>query len=219
VALNDLGEEIFSRPVTLPATLTTILRFRTMLLWVAGFIFLVVIICAISAAPQDEWNDPRLAPVAAWLRGYPLYTPESFGIINGNIYSPLGALAFAPAAMFGDPIVAVIVGSMLSLLMNLSPAVGALILWSRGLQKSPQATEVMLWGVLYLGVLINIASTRYSLFAIHVDAPAIALMLWGVILYAKWWTTRSPRSMAMSAFFLALLSGQSNWECRCLASF
>jgi len=182
-------------------TLTTILRFRAMLLWVAGFIFLVVIICAISAAPQDEWNDPRLARVAAWLRGYPFYTPESFGIINGNIYPPLGALAFAPAAMFGDPIVAVIVGSMLSLLMNLSPVVGALILWSRGLQKSPQATEVMLWGVLYLGLLINIASTRNSLFAIHVDAPAIALMLWGVILYAKWWTTRLPWSMAMSAFF------------------
>src|SRR5215467_1467770 len=142
-------------------TLTTILRFRAMLLWVAGFIFLVVIICAISAAPQEHtyfgpggvWNDPRLAPVAAWLRGYPLYTPESIGIINGNIYPPLGALAFAPAAMFGDPIVAVIVGSMLSLLMNLSPVVGALILWSRGLQKSPQATEVMLWGVLYLGLL------------------------------------------------------------------
>src|SRR5215471_21700519 len=191
-------------------TLTMILRFRAMLLWVAGFIFTVVIICAISAAPQRQddfgtdgaWNDPRLAPVAAWLRGYPLYTPESSGIINGNIYPPLGALAFAPAAIFGDPVVAVIVGSMLSLLMNLSPGVGALILWSRGSQKSPQAAELVLWGILYLGLLITIASTRNSLFAIHVDAPAIALMLWGVILYAKWWTTRLPWSMAMSAFFL-----------------
>src|SRR5215469_13401955 len=117
-------------------TLTMILRFRAMLLWVAGFVFLVVIICAISAAPQRQddfgtegaWNDPRLAPVAAWLRGYPLYTPESSGIINGNIYPPLGALAFAPAAIFGDPVVAVIVGSMLSLLTTLFRCVGRRIL-------------------------------------------------------------------------------------------
>jgi hypothetical protein len=87
------------------------------------------------------------------------------------------------------------------------------------LQKSPQATEVMLWGVLYLGVLINIASTRYSLFAIHVDAPAIALMLWGVILYAKWWTMRSPRSMAMSAFFWLCCLGKATGSAAALRLF
>jgi hypothetical protein len=189
-------------------TLTIILRFRVMLLWAVAFLFLVLIICAVSAAPQDQWNfgaagywnEARLAPVAAWLRGYPLYAAESSGIINGNIYPPLGALAFAPAAMFGNPAVAVIVGSILSLLMNLSPGVGALTLWSRKLQKSPKI--ILLGSVLYLGLLIFTDGPAYTLFAIHVDAPAIALMLWGVIFYAEWWTTRGPSFMAMSAFFL-----------------
>jgi len=179
-----------------------------MLLWPVTLLFLVFIICAISAAPQDQWyfgtpgswNEARLAPVAAWLRGYPLYTPEFSGIINGNIYPPLAALAFAPAAIFGHPVVAVIVGSMLSLLMNLSPCVGALILWSRELKKSPEI--ILLGSVLYMGVLIITDGPQYTLFAIHVDAPAIALMLWGAIFYAKWWASRAPSSMAVSAFFL-----------------
>src|SRR5215469_789289 len=117
-------------------TLTIILRFRLMVLWAVGFLFLILIVYAISAAPQEQWifgaagtwNDARLAPVAAWLRGYPLYTPVSSGIVNGNIYPPLGALAFAPAAIFGDPVVAVIVGSMLSLLTTLFRCVGRRIL-------------------------------------------------------------------------------------------
>jgi hypothetical protein len=193
-------------------TLNIILRFRATLLWVVAFLLLVLIICAISGAPQEQWNfgaagtwnDARLACVAAWLRGYPLYPSESFGIITGNIYPPLGALAFAPAAMFGDPVLAVIVGSMLSLLMGLSPGVGALILCSRGLQKSAEAAKmILLVSVLYLGLLIITDSTRYTLFAIHVDAPAIALMLWGVIFYAIWWATGVPSSIAVSAFFLS----------------
>src|SRR5262249_4120436 len=192
-------------------TLRIILRFRVMLLWAAAFLFLVLIICAISAAPQEQWNfgaggtwnDARLARVAAWLHGYPLYTSESSGIITGNIFPPLGTLAFAPAAMFGHPVVAVIVGSMLSLLMSLGPGIGALILWSRGLQKSSEPAEMILMGsVLYFGLLIISDATRYTLFAIHADAPAIALVLLGVIFYAKWWATGGVSFMAISAFFL-----------------
>jgi hypothetical protein len=193
-------------------TLNIILRFRAMLLWAVAFLLLVFIICAISGAPQEQsnfgapgpWNDARLAWVAAWLRGYPLYASESSGIINGNMYPPLGALAFAPAAMFGDPVLAVIVGSMLSLLMGLSPGVVALTLCSRGLQKSSEAAKMILLGsVLYLGLLIITDTTRHTLFAIHVDAPAIALMLWGIIFYAIWWATGAPSSIAVSAFFLS----------------
>ena len=192
-------------------TLTIILRFRLMVLWAVGLLFLILIIYAISAAPQEQWvfgaagtwNDARLARVAAWLRGYPLYTPVSSGIVNGNIYPPLGALAFTPAAIFDHPVAAIIVGSILSLLMNLSPAVAALTLWSHRLQTSTKAAETILLGtVLYLGLLIINQGTRYSLFAIHADAPAIALMLMGVIFYAKWWTTREPSSIGLSTFFL-----------------
>jgi hypothetical protein len=111
--------------------------------------------------------------------------------------------------MFGDPAVAVIVGSMLSLLMNLSPALGALVLWSRGLPKSSEAADIILLGsVLYLGLFMITLETRYT--SIHVNAPAIALMLWGVIFYAKWWATGAPSSME----YLRSSSRCRNWAVR-----
>ena len=192
--------------------LKTILRFRTILVWCVALLLLLLIVCGISAALQEqfdfgtsgEWNDARLARVAGWLHGYPLYTPKASGVITGNIYPPLGVLAFAPAAMFGHPAVAVVAGSILTRLMNFSTGVGALTLWSRAMRKSSQeaARIILLGSILYLGLLMITDATRYSLFAIHADAPAIALMLWGVIFYAKWWATRTPASMAMSVFFL-----------------
>ena len=178
-----------------------VLRLKAVLLWTVAFMFLVLVICYVCQAPQLAWNDARLAPVAAWLRGYPLYTPENSGVIIGNFYPPLGALAFLPAGLIGHPVPAIITGSILSLLMNFSPAVGAMLLCFRELQKS---TEILLTGsILYLGLLLVTEGPNFTLFAIHVDAPAIALMLWGVIFYAKWWASGTSASLAISAFLLA----------------
>lgn len=176
-------------------------RLKGILLPVAAAVLLAEIVCWVSAAPQSSWNDARLAIVAAWLRGYPLYTPENFGVLIGNFYPPLGALAFFPAALINLPVPAIIAGSILAFLMNISPAVGALMMWSRGMQN---ARELVLLGiVLYVGLLMINDASNMALFAIHVDAPAIALMLWGAIFYARWWTFRSSSSLAISAFLLS----------------
>jgi hypothetical protein len=186
--------------VDIEKKLVVICRINALLLWTIAFMLLVLIICYVSDAPTSAWNDARLVPVAAWLRGYPFYTPENSGVIIGNFYPPLGDLAFLPAGLIGHPVPAIIVGSMLSVLMNLSPGVGALILWSHRLQKP---LEIMLLGTsLYLGLLIITEGPNFTLFAIHVDAPAIAVMLWGVIFFAKWWTFGAPSSLAVSAFLL-----------------
>jgi hypothetical protein len=182
-------------------SLTLILRFKSILLWAVTFLFLVLIICAISAAPQDQLNDARLAPVAAWLRGYPLYTPVSSGIINGNLYPPLGALAFAPAAIFGHPVITAVVGSMLAFVMTMSAGVLATCFCSRELHRWSQ--DAVLGSVLYLGLLLLTEGPNTVLFAIHVDAPAIALSLWGTIFYARWWAQPRPSSIALSGFLLA----------------
>jgi hypothetical protein len=174
-----------------------ILRLNAVLLWVTAFVFLVLIICDLRFAPYNAWNDARLAPVAAWLRGFPFYASEHSGIINGNYYPPLGDLAFLPAGLFNHPVPAIIAGSALSLLMSLSAGVGGLLMWSRR-EKAPFQI-VVLGGVLYLGLLLITDGPNYSLFAIHVDAPAIALMLWGVVYYGRWWAYRSTASLAVSA--------------------
>jgi hypothetical protein len=177
------------------------LRLNELLLWASALLYLVLIVCNLSRAPYSAWNDARLAPVAAWLRGFPFYATENSGVNLGNFYPPLGDLAFLPAGLFGHPVPATIVGAALSLLMNLSAGVGALVMWSRG-QRRP--FEIVLLGaVLYIALLLITGPTNSTLFAIHVDAPAIALMLWGVIFYARWWTYRKSSSLVISAILLS----------------
>ena len=185
--------------IAIEKQLLVVCRLKTVLLWAVAFMFLVLIICYLSAAPGYSWNDAHLAPVAAWLRGYPFYTPENSGILLGNHYPPLGTLAFLPAALISHPVPAIITGSLLAFLMNLSPGVGALMLWSRGQRGSREI--LLLGGVLFLGLLL-MQGPNFVLFAIHVDTPAIALMLWGVIFFARWWTWGTTASLAISAILL-----------------
>jgi hypothetical protein len=171
-------------------------RLKMGLLWGVAFMFLVLIVCYLSEAPGWSWNDARLATVAAWLRGYPFYTPENSGIIVGNYYPPLGFLAFLPAALISHPVPAIITASLLAFLMNLSPVVGALMLKPR----DQGSAEILLLGsVLFFGLLLITQGPNFTLFAVHVDAPAIALMLWGVIFFARWWMWRTTVSLALSA--------------------
>jgi len=171
------------------------------LLWAVTIMILVLIVLRLSSAPSFPWNDARLAIVAAWLRGYPLYTPENSGILVGNYYPPLGSLAFLPAALISHPVPAIITGSLLAFLMNLSPGVGALMLWSRGQREWREI--VLLGSILFFGLLVVTGSTDSILFAVIVDAAAIALMLWGVIFFAKWWMWRTTASLAFSAILLS----------------
>jgi hypothetical protein len=173
-------------------------RLKTALLWAVAFMFVVLIVCNVSLAPSSPWSDARLARVASWLHGYPFYTRENSGILVGNNFPPLGYLAFLPAAAITHPVPAIITGSLLALLMNLSPGVGALMLWSRGQRRS---REILLLGsVLFLGLLLITGAN--ILFLIHVDPPAVALTLWGVIFFARWWTWRTMASLALSAILL-----------------
>jgi hypothetical protein len=176
-------------------------RLKTVLLWVVAFMFLVLIVYRLDEAPTHSWNDARLAIVAAWLRGYPLYTSEHSGVLIGNQYPPLGFLAFLPAALMSHPVPAIITGSFLEFLMNISPGVGALMIWSRGLSGS---REILLLGsILFLGLLFITSATDFILFRVHADAPAIALMLWGIIFFARWWTEGTTASLAFSAILFS----------------
>jgi hypothetical protein len=189
-----------SRGIDIEKQLLLVSRLKTILLWAVAFMFLVLVVCDVSAAPGSVWNDAHLAPVAAWLRGYPLYTPENSGVLVASNYPPLGLLVFLPAALINHPVSAIISGSLLALLMNISPVVGALILWQRGQRGSREM--ILLGSVLFLGLLIITKGPNSVLFAVHVDAPAIALMLWGVIFFARWWTSGTTASLASSAILL-----------------
>src|SRR5262245_8112695 len=181
--------------IDIETQLRVVSRLETALLWAVVFMFLVLIVCNVSLAPSSPWSDARLARVASWLHGYPFYTRENSGILVGNNFPPLGYLAFLPAAAITHPFPAIITGSVLALLMNLSPGVGALMLWSRGHRRS---REILLLGsVLFFGLLL--ITGDHILFLIHVDPPAVALTLWGVIFFARWWTWQTMPSLALSA--------------------
>jgi hypothetical protein len=186
--------------IAIEKQLLLVSRLKTALLWATAFMFLVLIICYLSSAPGFSWNDARLATVASWLRGYPFYTPENSGVLLGNFYPPLGFLAFLPAALLSHPVPAIITGSLLAFLMNLSPSVGALMLWSRGQREW---REILLLGIIFfLALLLITDASNVILFSITADVPAIALMLWGVIFFARWWMARTMGSLAFSAILL-----------------
>jgi hypothetical protein len=179
--------------------LPVLLHLNRFLLYAVAWLFLLLIICLLSNAPSSEWNGARLLPAAAWLRGYPLYTSETTGVINGNIYPPLGTLAFLPAALISHPLPAIIAGSMLALLMYLSPGIVALALFSR--EAGDGLKGILLGCVLYFGVLLITLGPDHSLFLIHADAPAMALSLGGIIVYAKWWASGNRTALAASGVF------------------
>ena len=47
--------------------------------------------------PQELWNDVRLAPAAAFVRGLPVYPTAGAGTINTWAYGPLPLLLLGPA--------------------------------------------------------------------------------------------------------------------------
>ena len=108
----------------------------------------------------------------------------------------LARLRFFPRRLWGT-LPALFVGSILSFLMNLCPGIAASVLLSREVRGGTQ--DAILGVILYLGLLQITEGPNTTLFAIHADAPAIALILCGIIFYSKWWDSRKRFDLAASA--------------------
>jgi hypothetical protein len=118
--------------------------------------------------PISVWNDVRLAPSLALLRGVSFYPPQDAGSVTTWMYGPLPAILWAPAALASTAKGAVLAAGTLNVLFNLA-AIGATVaLWPSSLTRAQRLAAGLLATVIW-----PFASFQY----LQADNVAIALGL------------------------------------------
>ena len=118
--------------------------------------------------PISVWNDVRLAPSLALLRGVNFYPPQDAGAVTTWMYGPLPAILWAPAVLASTAAGAVLAAGTINLVFNLI-AIGATVaLWPAELTRAQRLTAGLLAIVIW-----PFASFQY----LQADNVAIALGL------------------------------------------
>lgn len=124
-------------------------------------------------APHYHWNHARILPVELFVRGYPLYTEDSMGVVNGNVYGPYAHWFYLPVTFFTDPDVKVMIGSALTALVLSLPA---FLLLSESFSSFAEGRLNRWLGfVVFLLFTQSVEPLRMVFRCIHADAPAIGL--------------------------------------------
>jgi hypothetical protein len=172
--------------------------------WSAATAVSLVVVTAVGA-PYSPWDVVRLAPTVGWLRGLPLYSGITDGPILSTMYTPLAAVAFAPAAILRDPAAAVVAARGLAFLYSIVP----LYLICRAASAGDRLAAM---AALWLAVLAALASPalRYSISFVHADAPALGCLGMTCWLMMAGRDSRPRGMMLASAFaWLAVWSKQT----------
>jgi hypothetical protein len=116
------------------------------------------------------WSACRLAPTIGLFHGYPLYSPEGSGPINGWLYGPVAALAWSPAALAGSPLPALLIATVINLLFLLIPLLAAGC-------RQPHRPDLAgaLAFVFGAAALLQIYPTWYMASSLNADAIAVGL--------------------------------------------
>lgn len=144
-------------------------------------------------ARHIDWNAIRLAPGAALLFGETIYPAATSGILTGHIYSPLGALAFAPVAWWSDISAMMSAGSALALGYFALP----FIMLARGAVRRGEATQLDALAITTAVLLLAAFDVRLRCAAtmVHAESPAVGLGALAIVLAAAadglrprgWW--------------------------------
>lgn len=153
-----------------------------------GAVFASIGFCAVFYALSVwyarfiDWNAIRLAPGAALMFGETIYPGPTSGILTGHIYSPLGALAFAPAAWWSDVSAMLSAGSALALGYFALP----FIVLARGAVRRGEAAP--LDGLAITTAVLLLAAfdvrLRCAVTMVHAESPAVGLGSLAIVLAA-----------------------------------
>ncbi len=143
------------------------------LLWLAAAVAGLCIVQAGYAALDwnwgGYWNDVRVARAYAVAGGADIYGSANQGVLPGHLYGPVGFFLYAPVRLASTPGGAIRMGVALSALLALAPLALAFGWRRRGVPEAALALAAFLH--LYWS---PVAGTLWS---VHVDAPAIGLIL------------------------------------------
>jgi hypothetical protein len=115
------------------------------------------------------WNDVRTSRAYAAAGGEDLYPSASEGVLSGHLYGPAGFFLYAPVRLAATPGAAIRAGIAISALLVLIPFAAAFL---RRREGAPQ-TALLLAAFFHL----YWSSSTQSLWNVHVDAPAVGLVL------------------------------------------
>ena len=129
----------------------------------------------IARMPITEWSAARVTTSVAFATGHPLYSPETSGPMQANIYGPVRALLYTPAALATTPTGALVIGGMLNVAAALLPL---LVTALAGRWRDPRRRLHGLVAFAFVtGAILLSTPTRYIVSWLHVDAPAVGLGL------------------------------------------
>lgn len=174
-------------------------------------------VTAVVGTLTQDWNAARLAPTFSLFYGYDLYYPPDRGPILNNVYGPVAALAFLPAAIFRTPTPAVLAGGVLQDTF----VFGALLLFvwrsARGtgdkaegarhgaqspVLSPPSSTLVAACGLAACLLMSRYWGPSYWISMVHADGPSLALGLTACALLA----TRDGVAPSRHALFASALA-------------
>lgn len=142
-------------------------------------VLVVSLFHAVSVNLEFTWTSIRLMPSFALLKGLPLYSlPKSPPWVMVG-YGPLYPLAYLPASLASTPVSAVWIGTTAAFTFILVPValISQLVCRSGTLGAlSPPFTSFILT-LLFAMIALMSPALNYVMSSIHVDAPALGLLL------------------------------------------
>jgi hypothetical protein len=126
--------------------------------------------------PVSVWNDVRLAPSLALLRGIDFYPPQDSGIVTTWMYGPLPAILWTPAVLASSAIGALLAAGTINLVLTVAAIAATAAYWpgsaTRGQRFAAGLLAILIWPY---------ASFQY----LQADNVAIALALFGNLLLVR----------------------------------
>lgn len=162
-------------------------RARAWKIWIAPLSAAAIgaSLAAILEAPYSPWDVVRLAPAAAFARGFPLYSGRFAGAILSTMYTPLSALAYLPAVLFRRPAQQAIAGRFIAWSLVFGPV------WFFAANSSKDRLRRALIFAATVAACSFSPALWYSGTRIHADAPALSMLA-----LTCWWETVPNRSRA-----------------------
>src|SRR5688500_3034256 len=147
------------------------------------------------------WWGERLAFSIGVLRGIDIYPGAHSGPITGDVYGPMLAVFFLPAALVPTITGKMVVGQLSSLLVMLVPLAVLVVRVTRSVGGTVASAAVGM--TMLTGMLAILPATNYQLTAIAADAPCLGFGMWAFVVL-----TRAPRGgygrLALAAALVSL---------------
>jgi hypothetical protein len=141
--------------------------------------------------PLSVWNDVRLAPSLALLRGENFYPQADFGAVTTWIYGPLPVYLWSPAALAGSPAAALLAAGAINGFLTLAALIATIRWW-----PAPIDGRTRLAAGLIVVAIWPFAAFQY----LQADNVAIALALAGNLLLVR---SQQPKMLWAAAVLSA----------------